>query len=382
MRAIPFFLSLPLLLLTSAAHSPAAAEPAAALLAVGPEGKGNAEASAAWKQLVTAATPAQWPEILAAMDKANPLSRNWLRGAVYALADREKSAGRPFPLESLTVFLKNTSHGGASRMLAADLVKEADPAAWSQLMPAFLEDPEAMLRREPVAALLTKSTAAKDRQGLTKALHAARDQDQVRTATDELRGLGETVDLPRHYGFLMDWKMAGPFDNRDRKGFDTVFPPEKGVDLTASYPGRDAEAPPVKWQPFAGQDEFGLIDFNKPLGMTKEVTAYAVTTFQSPEARDAEIRLGCKNAWKVWLNGELLFGRDEYHRGMRIDQYILPVKLKAGANEILVKCCQNEQTETWTVEWEFQLRVCDASGTALLATDRPPTPAAALKGKL
>lgn len=381
MRALPFFLSLPLLTLMPAL-SPAASEPVAALLAVGPEGQGNAEASAAWKQLVSTATPAQWPDILAAMDKANVLSQNWLRGAVYALADREKSAGRPFPLEGLTAFLKNTTHGGAGRMTAADLLKQADPAAWAVIMPGFLEDPEAMLRREPVAALLTKATAAKDREGLRKALHAARDQDQVRAATDELRGLGETVDLPRHYGFLLDWKVIGPFDNKGRKGFDTVFPPEKTIDLAATYPGREADAPPVKWQPFTGNDEFGVIDFNKPLGMTKEVTAYAVTTFQSPEARDAEIRIGCKNGWKIWLNGQFLFGRDEYHRGMKIDQYILPVKLKAGANEILVKCCQNEQTETWTVEWEYQLRICDASGTAILSPDRPPTPEAALKGKM
>lgn len=371
-----------MLSLMAPAPATAASDPVAALLAVKPEGQGNPAASTAWRELVSTASPAQWPQIIAAMDGANPLSQNWLRGAVYTLADREKAAGRPFPLEALTAFLKNTSHGGAGRMLAADLVKQADPAAWAVLMPGFLEDPEAMLRREPVAALLTKATADKDKAGLTKALHAARDQDQVRAATDELRGLGETVDLPRHYGFLLDWKVIGPFDNKGRKGYETVFPPEKGVDSTASYPATAPDAAPLKWQPFTGQNEFGIIDFNKPLGMLKETTAYAVTTFQSPEARDAEIRLGCKNAWKVWLNGEPLFGRDEYHRGMKIDQYTLPVKLKAGANEILVKCCQNEETETWTVEWEFQLRVCDASGTAILAPDRPPTPETALKGKL
>jgi hypothetical protein len=32
---------------------------------------------------------------------------------------------------------------------------------------------------------------------------------------------------------------------------------------------------------------------------------------------------------------------------------------------ILVKCCQNEQTETWTVEWQFQLRISDENGTAI-----------------
>jgi hypothetical protein len=50
------------------------------------------------------------------------------------------------------------------------------------------------------------------------------------------------------------------------------------------------------------------------------------------------------------------------------------VKLNKGKNTLLVKACQNEQTQDWTVQWEFQLRVCDATGTAILATDRKPTP--------
>ena len=119
-----------------------------------------------------------------------------------------------------------------------------------------------------------------------------------------------------------------------------------------------------------------MVDFNKPFGMLKEVVGYAYTTFESESARPVELRLGCKNAWKIWLNGELVFGRDEYHRGMRIDQYRLPAQLKAGENTILVKLCQNEQTEEWTVQWQFQLRVCDASGTAVLAKNRKPTPQA------
>jgi hypothetical protein len=35
---------------------------------------------------------------------------------------------------------------------------------------------------------------------------------------------------------------------------------------------------------------------------------------------------------------------------------------------------QNELVEDWTKEWEFQLRVCDATGTAILAKNRLPTP--------
>jgi hypothetical protein len=44
--------------------------------------------------------------------------------------------------------------------------------------------------------------------------------------------------------------------------------------------------------------------------------------------------------------------------------------LKKGANTVLVKCCQDEQKEEWTVEWEFQLRVCDRAGSAILAATK------------
>ena len=87
--------------------------------------------------------------------------------------------------------------------------------------------------------------------------------------------------------------------------------------------------------------------------------------------RDAELRLGCKNGWKIWLNGQPVFERDEYHRGMEIDQYRMPVELRPGRNEILVKLCQDEQRKPWTTEWEFQLRVCDAVGTAIPSAGSP-----------
>jgi len=168
--------------------------------------------------------------------------------------------------------------------------------------------------------------------------------------------------LTRHFGFLVDWQMAGPFHNKDRAGFAAVFGPEKNAALSVTYDGMKGK---VKWQPYSTDDEYGMVDFNKPYGDLKEVTGYAQTEFVSLTDRPAELRLGCKNAWKIWLNGELVFERDEYHRGMRIDQYQLPVQLEKGSNTILVKACQNEQVEDWTVQWQFQLRVCDATGTAI-----------------
>jgi len=100
------------------------------------------------------------------------------------------------------------------------------------------------------------------------------------------------------------------------------------------------------------------------------VAGYAYAEFHSNAARPVELRLGCKNAWKVWLNGKFLFGRDEYHRGMEIDQYRMPVELKPGKNVILVKVCQNELVEEWTREWEFQLRVTDSLGTPIASAKK------------
>ena len=94
---------------------------------------------------------------------------------------------------------------------------------------------------------------------------------------------------------------------------------------------------------------------------------YLTTEFHSQAARVVEFRLGTPNAWKIWLNGKLLFGRDEYHRGMAIDQYRVRGELKPGANAILLKLCQNEQKDDWAQRYEFQLRVADLSGLGLLS---------------
>ena len=342
--------------------------------AVGPEGQGNAAAAKAWQSLAKAEASAL-PQILTAMDGANPLAANWLRAAVDTIAAREKK----LPIDALQKFLADTSHNPRARRLTFELIQKSNSKLAAKLIPSLINDPSVELRREAVAQVLDAGKIANQPaiavKEYRKALDAARDIDQIKAATKALRDLKQEVDLPRHFGFLMHWNVIGPFDNTERAGFAKVFPPETNVDLEATY---DGKAGKVKWSSFVTADEYGMVDINKaypgPGDGLKEVTAYAYTEYHAAAAGPVQLRLGCKNAWKIWLNGKLVFGRDEYHRGMRIDQYQLDVNLAKGRNTLLIKLCQNEQMQDWTKQWQFQLRVCDPTGTAILAANRPPTP--------
>jgi hypothetical protein len=327
----------------------------------------------AWK-IVSQADVQQLPQVLASIQGSNPLAANWLRAAADAMAQRALSEQQSLPIAELEQFVSQTRHDPRARRLAFEWLQKAEPKLAASLIPNMLQDPSVELRRESVALRMvsaekSESSGAKEAAivDYQQALNGARDEDQVKEIAKRLRALDQPIDLPRHFGFLQNWHLIAPFDNTERAGIDVVYPPETTIDLSAEYPGKDGTA---RWQKFTGQDDFGMIDLNKPFGAVKNVVGYAWTEFQSDKSQKVDLRLGCKNAWKVWVNGELLFSRNEYHRGMQMDQYRLQATLKPGPNQILVKLCQNEQTESWTVEWQFQLRVCDATGTAILSQDR------------
>jgi hypothetical protein len=347
--------------------------------AVAAEGRGNQEAALSWRELVRQKA-ASLPEILAAFDDANPIAVNYLRSAVETIAQRELESGGSLPAIQLEEFVHDTKHDPRSRRLAYELLVGVDSAAPDRIIPGMLNDPSVEFRRDAVARLIEQAPRRlnadeKDeaRKLLVDALDAARDDDQVQAIKKQLEGLGEKVDLPRHFGFLVSWRLIAPFDNTDKKGLAAVYPPEKDLDYSATYEGKESKK--IGWVEHTTENEYGIVDLAKALGPFKGAVAYAATEFQSDARRPVEFRLGTPNSWKVWLNGELLFAREEYHRGMSLDQYRIRGTLKAGKNVILVKVCQNEQTEDWAQRWQLQFRVCDATGTAILSADRTTKPA-------
>ncbi|HQU42781.1 MAG TPA: hypothetical protein PK867_08210 [Pirellulales bacterium] len=344
------------------------------LLAVEKQGVGNIAASDAWRQVAGADVDAL-VQVLAAIDRAGPLAANWIAAAAETIAERAFRENGPLPLGDLKRFVLDAEHAPRARRLAFEWLKKADATAATTLVPGFLHDPSPELRREAVARLLDKAAAAKAdradddtrRQIYRQALSGACDLDQVKAVKAELEKLAEKVNLARHFGFLTHWKVIGPFDNTGEAGYDVAYPPEKAIELAATYEGkpRDGQPRQVQWHEASTNDEFGIVDLNKLVGKENGVAAYAWTEFWSDRRRDAELRLGRDNADKVWLNGVLVHQHRVYHSGTDMDQFVGRGVLKEGRNTVLVKVLQNEQKEDWAQGWGFQLRVCDQAGQAI-----------------
>lgn len=372
-RLLPF---LALALFAGAARADNVSDLLAKIQAVGREGMGNAEASRAVRAL-TRQGPEALPRVLAAMDGAGPVATNWLRGAAEALAEQVRRDGKKLPADRLEAFVRDTKHSGRARRVAYELLTRVDPDTPRRLLPTLLDDPGQELRRDAVAVLLDtaqKLHDAKDagaRAAYQKALRHARDRDQVKLVAQRLADLGAPVDLVQHFGYLTRWHVIGPFDNAGGAGFAKPYPPEKGIDLKATYVGKDGKE--VRWQECVtpapknptDPNSLALVDFNKRLAALKGVVGYACAEVYSEREQPVELRAASNNAVRLYLNGKEVYFREEYHHGMEMDQHAGRGTLRPGRNVILVKVCQNEQTESWARLWSFQLRVCDALGGAV-----------------
>lgn len=103
----------------------------------------------------------------------------------------------------------------------------------------------------------------------------------------------------------------------------------------------------LTWEKIQAKD--GFVDMQT--GIPKDYTVgYAWTEFESPRETEAWLGLGSDDGVKIWLNGELI--HDKWiRRPSRLDDDIVPVHLKKGANQMLIKI-QNA-----TIDWSFVYRL-------------------------
>jgi CheY-like chemotaxis protein len=363
--------------------SPAGAEPPEVrqwletVLAVAPNGVGHRQAQEAATKLQDLSPP-PWQEVLVAMQSASPLAKNWLLG----IAGYMRTQTPDLAPQELLDFLAATGHDVDARGLVFEWLVADDPPLRRELLAEMLEDPNLALRKaaidqalEPLLEPIDPNVADASKQQqqhqrleqLEQLLAVARYPAQVQQLAGLLSDAGRSVDLTQLFGFLTPWQVIGPFDNRGLIGFDAVYGPERDVlggefDLRRSYAGRDGE---VRWQPLGPGGQLGQIDLNPTFDRVKGGVCYALHRFEAPAATMVEVRLGTPNGSKVWVNGDLVLSNAVYHAGYQIDQYIGRTQLRAGENTVLVKLLQNEQTEEWAADYEFQLRLSDPAGRGL-----------------
>jgi hypothetical protein len=327
--------------------------------------KGAAEARTAVKSLAAEGEKAILP-VLKSFQGASPLAINWLRTAFEQAAENHLKTGGKLSESDLLPFVRDTTQSPVARRMAYEWLQQQRPDLKAELIPTMVLDPAPDFRRDAVEMLISDAASATDKEKATElyqqAMKGAVHEDQVKSVAEALRERGVTVDIRKHLGFLSAWKVIGPFDNKEEKGYAVAYPPEEKLDLDAEYAG---QLGPVQWKPLETEDDFGKIDIAKQIENHKGSLMYLTTTFTSASDGPVELRLGTPNAWKLWVNGELAFQREEYHRSSQMDQYRIPVQMKTGPNTILLKVCQNEQTQDWAQKYEFQLRVCDTTGVGL-----------------
>ena len=134
------------------------------------------------------------------------------------------------------------------------------------------------------------------------------------------------------------WYYAGPFDNRDRTGIDTAYPPEKKVDLKETFTGKRGRA--FGWAEYKAFRYGTKLDLAAlfPNDKTSAVV-YLYHEFESTQEFTLPLSLGSDDTMSVWFNGTRVLHED-HERAAEPDQYRPELKVKAGKNQLLLKVCQ------------------------------------------
>jgi predicted acyl esterase len=336
---------------------------------VGPQGTGSTAARIARDELARNGLEIL-PQLFLAMDTRNVVALNWYRTVYEEIVIREQaSSSAAWPTAFLETYLNDRNRSGRARRLALSLIEKLDPNFLARWLPSQHGDPEFGFEAAELAlAAGTAAQKAKDvelaKAEFHKAFVHARDSKQVSQAAAKLKSLGESPDVLRRLGLVVNWRKVATFDAPDRTGFAVVYEPEK--QLTAMQT-RQNPFTAAEWIEAKCVDGLGQLDLNDAFGVSQEKVGYVVAEIDVPREQAAEVRCGADDNCTVWLNGVKVFGREQWLNGTRFDRFIAPINLAAGRNVLLVKVCQGPHHRDPEVpnNWSLQLRLCDAGGQGI-----------------
>ena len=157
-------------------------------------------------------------------------------------------------------------------------------------------------------------------------------------------------------GIVPAWHVLAPFDDAERKKLDATFPPDREINLDASYAGKGRT---IRWMTHRTVGgAIGLVELYGEMERLSHCVAYATCTVTSPRERDVQMRFSSDDAAIVLFNGRRVW-RHDGPRGVHWDSDVVPVRLEAGETRILVKVYNG------TGQWGFFMRFTDADGKPL-----------------
>lgn len=174
------------------------------------------------------------------------------------------------------------------------------------------------------------------------------------------RALGDFKKADENFsklGALMNWQLAGNFENISGSGFNKNYAPIEHPENDYEFTNRNGA--PVKW--------INLLRYRPGRWIRPGYHSYvnnsiifAQTFVQSSTEQEVQFRLGVSGSVKVWINDNENFS-EEKERNNGIDSYIFTAKLKRGYNRILIQLGQSDDVSNMN----FLLRITDKKGNIL-----------------
>ena len=136
--------------------------------------------------------------------------------------------------------------------------------------------------------------------------------------------------------FITEWNLIGPFDAPDMSYLHTSYPPEKEIDLSQSYDGKEGTT--VRWE-ITRAEPSGFMRLENRITPSERGVVYGLVYVHSPDEQETLMLLGSDDGVRVWINDQLVHTNPAY-RGAYPDQDRVPVSLKKGWNTLLIKVLQ------------------------------------------
>lgn len=167
------------------------------------------------------------------------------------------------------------------------------------------------------------------------------------------------------YSSVTDFLILGMFDNTNNDGMYRTYGPELDFGHSAQYDGRSwkivdesaivGDVIPVRY-----------IDLTKHFGPICDVTAYAVTYIHTEAPRSLRFDFGSDDGLIAWLNGKQILNEPKPGPAAPA-QFMVPVELKAGWNQVMLKIGQ--LYGDWGFYFEIKTRENDPAEGIIISTD-------------